>query len=295
MTQARDREQLEPQERPLKAKTSETYSKKSHIDCYHFCQQCEDYFETSGATKINRISFATIFFRGSISLRWAQHKRRHKCATFITWSKFKAFLWKDLGSSQTFIDSIWSKFRRDFQYQLEKARDWASHLQHLQSILSEFDFIRTSNELTMIYYFREGLKPSIKVEMEQQDRETMDFEKMVQRVINVEAKVGLKSSIMVQELDIRCFRGHRPSHNTSSKMQTQRTTVKKPRTKEFRRKKAKSTDGKTPAPPRSDKFAKLNSKKNKRKWLKEKKTPLRRQETMPLRRRRSRPPAIPVR
>ena len=162
-TQAR--EQLEPRERPLKARTPETYSGKSHMDCYHFCQQCEDYFETSGATGMNRTPFAATFLRGAISLRWAQHKRRHERATPITWSEFKAFLRKDLGSSQAFIDSIWSKFRRNSQYQLEEAQDWASHLQHLQSILSEFDPIRTPDKLTMIYYFREGLKFSIKVEM----------------------------------------------------------------------------------------------------------------------------------
>ena len=88
---------------------------------------------------MNRTPFAATFLRGAISLRWAQHKRRHERATPITWSEFKAFLRKDLGSSQAFIDSIWNKFRRDSQYQLEEARDWAPHLQHLQSILSEFD------------------------------------------------------------------------------------------------------------------------------------------------------------
>ena len=36
-TQVRDQEQLEPQERPLKARTLETYSRKSHMDYYHFC------------------------------------------------------------------------------------------------------------------------------------------------------------------------------------------------------------------------------------------------------------------
>ena len=49
----------------------------------------------------------------------------------------------------------------------------------------------------MICYFREGLKPSIKVEMEQQDREVMDFKEMVQRTVNAEAKAGLISSAMV--------------------------------------------------------------------------------------------------
>ena len=88
--------------------------------------------------------------------------------------------------------------------------------------------------------------------MEQQDRESMDFEEMVQRAVNAEAKAGLKSSTMVRELDARCPRGHRPSHNTSLKVQTQGTTAKEPRTKESRPKEAKSTDGKNPALPRSE-------------------------------------------
>ena len=211
----------EPRERLLKARTPETYSGKSHMDCYHFCQQCEDYFETSGATGMNRTLFAATFLRGPISLRWAQHKQYHEHFTLITWSEFKAFLWKNFESSQAFIDSIWSKFRRNSQYQLEEARDWAFYLQHLQSILSEFDLIRTPNKLTMICYFRKDLKPFIKTEMEQQDRESMDFKEMVQKTLNTEAKASLKSSTMVRNLDTRCSKGHRLSHNTSSKVQTQ--------------------------------------------------------------------------
>ena len=103
----------EPREQPLKARSSETYSGKSHMDCYHFCQQCEDHFETSSATGMNRTPFVALFLRGTISLRWAQHKRRHQGATPITWSEFKTFLRKDLGNSQAFIDNIWSKFRKD--------------------------------------------------------------------------------------------------------------------------------------------------------------------------------------
>ena len=103
-TQARD--QLEPQKRLLKARTPETYSGKSHMDCYHFCQQCENYFETSGATGMNHTPFAATFFRSPISLRWTQHKQCHKRITPITWPEFKAFLRKDLGNFQAFIDSI---------------------------------------------------------------------------------------------------------------------------------------------------------------------------------------------
>ena len=49
----------------------------------------------------------------------------------------------------------------------------------------------------------------------------MNFEEMVQRAVNIEAKAGLKSSTMVRDLDACCPRGHRLSHNTSSKVQTQ--------------------------------------------------------------------------
>ena len=115
-TQAEAQALAERREPPLKARTSETYSGKSHMDCYHFCQQYEDYFEISGVTGINPTLFAATFLHGPISLRWAQHKWRHKRATPITWSKFKAFLRKDFGSSQTFIDSIWNRFKRDSQY-----------------------------------------------------------------------------------------------------------------------------------------------------------------------------------
>ena len=62
---------------------------------------------------MNRISFAASFLRDSISIKWAQYKRRHKSATPMMWSNFKTFLQKDLGSLQAFIDNIWSKFRRD--------------------------------------------------------------------------------------------------------------------------------------------------------------------------------------
>ena len=70
----------------------------------------------------------------------------------------------------------------------------------------------------MICYFQEGLKPSIKVKIEQQDWESVNFEEMVQKAVNAKAKAGLRSTTMVRDSDIRCSRGHRPSNNTTSKM-----------------------------------------------------------------------------
>ena len=54
----------------------------------------------------------------------------------------------------------------------------------------------------------------------------MDFEEIVQRAVNTEAKVGLRSSTMIRDSNARCARGHRPSHNTSSKVQTKGSSHK---------------------------------------------------------------------
>lgn len=62
---------------------------------------------------------------------------------------------------------------------------------------------------------------------------------MVQKTANVEVKTGLKSNIMVQDLDIRCFRGHCFSNNTALKVQTQETTNKNPGRKKPKAKKTK--------------------------------------------------------
>ena len=84
----------------------------------------------------------------------------------MTWPEFKGFLRKNFGDSRAFVDSIWSKTKRDSQYQNEIVQDWAAYLEYLQSILSEFDADGAPKKDTMIRYFREGLKPSIRAEIE---------------------------------------------------------------------------------------------------------------------------------
>ena len=112
----------------------------------------------------------------------------------------------------------------------------------------------------MIRYFQEGLKPSIKVKIEQPDWASTSFKEMVQRAVNVEAKAGLKSSTMVWDLDARCPRGHRLSHNISSKVQTHGSRDLS-RPKETKPKDPKS------APSRDDvaELPKKNDKKDKKK------------------------------
>ena len=66
----------------------------------------------------------------------------------------------------------------------------------------------------------------------------MNFEEIVQKAVNVKAITGLKSSTIIQDLDIFYFKGHSLSNSTASKVQTQGITAKnsfrpkKPKTKE---------------------------------------------------------------
>ena len=62
--------QEELRKQPLKARFLDFYYKNSHLDCYCFCQQCEDYFDTARVSGPNRIPFAASFLRGLVVQCW---------------------------------------------------------------------------------------------------------------------------------------------------------------------------------------------------------------------------------
>ena len=71
----------------------------------------------------------------------------------ISWTDFKAFLQKNLEEPKSFVDRIWKKLKRDSQYQFEEVYNCASHHEHLQFILIEFDPVATPTESTIVRYF----------------------------------------------------------------------------------------------------------------------------------------------
>ena len=74
---------------------------------------------------------------------------------------------------------------------MEKVYDWASHLEHLQSILIEFDPLAAPTESTMVRYFEEGLKPSIKAEIDQDASHLDNYEELVVKIVKAKANMGL--------------------------------------------------------------------------------------------------------
>ena len=128
----------------------------------------------------------------------------------------------------------------------------------------KFDSIETPDKLTMIRYFWEDFKPSIKVEIEQQDQATTNFKEIISKAVNRETKEGLKFSTVGWNLDACCFKGYRLSHNTFSKMQTQVSNNKD----SFRSEEPKPKDLK-PVSPRNN-VAAVPAKKKDRKEKKKK-------------------------
>ena len=55
-----------PCKQPLKAQFPNLYYRNSHLNCYCFCLQCEDYFKIAEANRPNRVSFAALFLRKAI-------------------------------------------------------------------------------------------------------------------------------------------------------------------------------------------------------------------------------------
>ena len=183
----------------FKAQVPKVYYGKSHMDCYYFCQKCEDHFETPETTGNNPTLFAAFFLRENISVHWMKYKRCYRGEELIpiTWTDFKAFLRKNLGESMSFVNSIWRKLKRDSHYQLKKVYDWASHLERFQSILIKFDPAAAPTGSTMVRYFEKGLKPSIKAKMDQDATHLDDYEELVAKAVRAEAKAGLRPSSYV--------------------------------------------------------------------------------------------------
>ena len=90
---------------------------------------------------------------------------------------------------------------RNSQHQLEEVLDWAAHLEHQQAVLQEFDPAATSNKKIMIRYFREGLKPSIRAQLDAQGRELDFWEEAIEKAVNAEAKTLLQSASSTREMD----------------------------------------------------------------------------------------------
>ena len=240
-----------PCNRPLKARNPNLYYGHLHMECYYFCRQCEDHFDMTGAMGPKRVPFAASFLCNRVNFWWQQHKtlEEQNRVDPLTWDKFKAFLRQSLGESTAFVNGIWSRIKRDSQYQQEEVQDWASHLIHLQSVLREFDTRCAPTEEVLCRYFYEGLRPSIRLWIDEEGRELDGWSALVKKATRAEAKAKIQASVS-RDTDQYCHRGNRPMHTTAAKANPQSQTTKDSRPEESKVRGPESTV--STAPPRSN-------------------------------------------
>ncbi len=78
-------------------------------------------------------------------------------------------------------------------------------------MLKEFDPSGTLNKTTLIHYFRERLRPSIRAQFDYRGRDLDGWEEVVEKAGDVEAKANLQPPFYIRDIDARCPKGHRPS------------------------------------------------------------------------------------
>ncbi len=97
--------------------------------------------------------------------------------------------------------------RSDSQHQLKEVQDWAAHLEHLQSILLEFDADCAPLEGQLSRTFYDGLKPSIKLWIDEVSRQLLPWDKLVKAANKAKAKARIHNN---QHLDQRYPKEKRP-------------------------------------------------------------------------------------
>ena len=79
--------------------------------------------------------------------------------------------------------------------------DWAAHLEHLQTILCEFDADAVISKPVLIRLFRNGLRPSICAQAKQEGCQKNTWDQAIKKTITAEAKAALNLPLWVCEMD----------------------------------------------------------------------------------------------
>lgn len=84
-------------------------------------------------------------------------------------------------------------------------------MEHQQAVLKEFDPIAAPNEEVLIRYFRDGLRPSIRAQLDERGRDLDSWDKVVEKAIDAEAQAIIQPPSGTWEIDSRCTCGQRPA------------------------------------------------------------------------------------
>ena len=103
----------------------------------------------------------------------------------------------------------------------------------------------------MIRCFREGLRPSIRAQLDARGRDLDSWEEAVEKAVNAKAKAMLQSSASTRDMDLRCPRGNRPAKKEAKDSSGKNKSTDSPSADTSRRKQSFSTQH-TSSNPKKD-------------------------------------------
>ena len=83
-------------------------------------------------------------------------------------------------------------------------------MEHLQAVLREFNSVAAPNDDSLIRYFREGLRPSIRAQLDTRGRELDSWDEVIEKAVDVEAKTSLQLYSRTREMDSKCSQNEQP-------------------------------------------------------------------------------------
>lgn len=114
----------------------------------------------------------------------------------------------------------------DSQYQLEKIIDWAAYLEHFQAVFKEFNTNAAHSNNLLISYFQDGLRPSIRAQINEHDKNLENWPEVIKWAIDVKTKAGQQLFCLLRESNTHCLQSHRQIKDKKSKDQKNSETEK---------------------------------------------------------------------
>lgn len=77
-------------------------------------------------------------------------------------------------------------------------------MKYLQSVLKKFDGVATPMDNLLIRYFWDGLRLSIRIQLDEKNRNQNDEQMVVKQAMDVVTEAAWQSLLLMRESDVRC-------------------------------------------------------------------------------------------
>lgn len=94
-------------------------------------------------------------------------------------------------------------------------QDFVTHLEYLQFVLLKFND-DSLDKSYLIWFFRNGLRPLIKVQIKNSNKKLHDWEDLMQKTIKTKSKTSFLPPLILQEIDQQVTHSKQPIENTKA-------------------------------------------------------------------------------